>query len=78
MERLFDKELLGGGDIKLLFVTGIYLGWEKNLWALLFASIIGIAIGMMMLKRKTKDQQADSYFPFGPAIAAGAMITMIA
>ena len=68
IERFFQKELLGGGDIKLLFVTGMYLGWERNLWAFLFACILGIGIGMI--------KKEGTYFPFGPAITVGVLLAI--
>ena len=71
MERILQKEAMGGGDIKLLFVTGLYLGWEKNLLAIFFACIIGIAIGMM---QKKKQEDETEYFSFGPSIAVGAVV----
>lgn len=73
VEKIWKKEVLGGGDIKLLFVTGMYLGWEGNLLALFFACIIGIVIGLVQMKREEK----DSYFPLGPAIALGAVCAML-
>ena len=70
-EKVLQKEVLGGGDIKLLFVTGMYLGWERNLWTLLLACIVGCVIGLIQTKK-----QKDSYFPFGPSIAFGALLSM--
>ena len=69
IERLWKKDALGGGDIKLIFVTGLYLGWEKNLWMLLIACIIGISI---RLYNSSKEE-----FPFGPSIAVAAVICTI-
>ena len=72
-EKRWKRELLGGGDIKLLFVTGIYLGWERNLWALFIACLIGIGMGVMQRKKEEKDR----YFPFGPALSIGAVCAML-
>lgn len=66
-EKLYQMELIGGGDIKLLFVTGLYLGWERNLWTLFFACLIGCVVGLT---------QKNTYFPFGPSIAVAAIISM--
>ena len=71
-EKISHKYLLGGGDIKLLFVTGIYLGWEKNLWTLFIACLIGCLMSLFFLKKG----KTDSYFPFGPSIAIAAIISM--
>ncbi len=71
-ESIFHKYLLGGGDIKLLFVTGMYLGWEKNLWALFIACLIGCVFDLMQIRKEKR----DAYFPFGPSIAIAAIISM--
>lgn len=76
MEKILKKEAMGGGDIKLLFVTGMYIGWAQNLLAIFFACIIGIVVGMIQMK-KQEDEEASVYFPFGPSIAVGAVISML-
>lgn len=77
MEKILKKEAMGGGDIKLLFVTGMYLGWAENLLAIFFACIIGIAVGMVQMKKQEGKSEDSVYFPFGPSIAAGAVISML-
>lgn len=71
-ERLLNKYLLGGGDIKLVFVTGIYLGWEKNLWVLFIACLLGSVFVLLKQKRT----ETYIHFPFGPSIALAAIISM--
>ena len=75
MEKILKKDAMGGGDIKLLFVTGIYLGWAENLLAIFFACIIGIVVGMVQMKQSEDEESV--YFPFGPSIAMGAVIAML-
>ena len=75
MEHILKKEAMGGGDIKLLFVTGLYLGWERNLLAIFLACIIGIVIGMVQMRKK-EDEAEMEYFPFGPSIAVGAVLSL--
>lgn len=64
MERILQKEAMGGGDIKLIFVTGLYLGWAKNLMVILFACIIGIVVGTIQQK-KAAELQAPEGHPTG-------------
>lgn len=73
LESIFHKYLFGGGDIKLLFVTGIYLGWERNLWTLFIACLIGCVWGLWQAQKCEEDKR---YFPFGPSIAFAAIISM--
>ena len=75
MEKIWKKEAMGGGDIKLLFVTGMYIGWAENLLALFFACIIGIIAGVVQQKKADTDESV--YFPFGPSIALGAFLSML-
>lgn len=72
MEKIWKKDAMGGGDIKLFFVTGMYLGWLQNILVLFIACVIGIVIGMISQSRKQ-----TPYFAFGPAIALSTVFVMI-
>lgn len=72
-EKLRKVEAMGGGDIKLLFVTGLYLGWQRNLLCLLLACILGIVFGLIANRKK----DAQTLFPWGPAITASAILTLL-
>lgn len=66
-DKLTGKESMGGGDIKLYFVAGLYLsGWSVYLCVLL-SCIIGLLTAGLMKKRK---------IPFGPSIAAALVVCM--
>ncbi|MCL2491796.1 MAG: A24 family peptidase [Coriobacteriia bacterium] len=65
----------GGGDIKLMFAAGIYLGWETALAALLIGCLLGGVAAIIMLasghaSRKTK-------IAFGPYLALGIAIAAL-
>lgn len=67
--------VMGGGDIKLMFAIGAFLGVKGTLWALLLAFIISsiISIALILLKIKgTKD-----YIPFGPFLSLGSFISLL-
>lgn len=66
MDRILKKDTLGGGDIKLFAVTGLYLGAAGTLFTLLFACLLGLLLAAAL--RRAPGQP----FPFGPAIAAAA------
>ncbi len=76
-EKLRKVEAMGGGDLKLLFVTGLWLGWAKNLLCLLLACILGIAFGLATQKRRAAQENAK-VFPWGPSICAAGIVTMLA
>ncbi len=65
-DRLTGKESLGGGDIKLFFMTGLFLNsaWEI-LFYLIFSCLLGL--GFAALRRSQR-------LPFGPSIAAACFI----
>ena len=67
-------EAMGGGDIKLLFVTGLYLGWQLNILCLFLACILGILFGLIANRKK----DSQTLFPWGPAITAAAIVTLLA
>lgn len=61
---IISKGSIGGGDIKLIFGLGMWLGSEKLLIVALIGTILGgaAAVMMILLKKKTR----DSYFAYGP------------
>lgn len=66
IDGILKKESLGGGDIKLFAVMGLYLGMNDSLYAVLLACLLTLAF--MALCRK-KLRRTGGILPFGPAIA---------
>lgn len=67
-KKIYKKEAMGGGDVKLLAAGGSFIG-IKIIYALLIASFLGAFFGILIIflkKRKLSD-----FMPFGPYIAAG-------
>ena len=69
-ERLLGREVMGGGDIKLLFVLSFYLDWANMLLLLLVSCIFGI------LWSVPAGWKRGTAVPFGPFLAAGAVMTV--
>lgn len=63
---------MGGGDVKLMFSLGIFLGAYKVLLSLFFAFIIAAGISIILLIFKIIDRK--DHIPFGPFLAAGSFI----
>lgn len=63
---------IGGGDVKLVAVSGLYVGFPGIMYATLYgfalASLYSIVL-MMMKKLSKKD-----FIPFGPFISIGVII----
>lgn len=68
MDKLLGKESLGGGDVKLLFVLGLYLGVVPGLFTLILACVLGLFT--VVLKK-------ESRIPFGPSIAVAAWCMLL-
>ena len=67
-DRLLGKESLGGGDIKLFFMTGLFLGTAVSLFSLILSCILGLFVAVGMKQNR---------IPFGPAISAAAFISLL-
>lgn len=74
MDKILGKDSLGGGDIKLFMIMGLYLGPIKLMFALIISSIAGL-ITAFADKRFHPDR--EGYFPFGPAIALSIWIMQL-
>lgn len=71
MDKLLKKESLGGGDVKLFAVCGLYLGFAGSLFGMLFACLFGLLFSRL---RGAKNGQP---FPFGPAISLAAALMLL-
>jgi len=62
---------MGGGDIKLLAMMGVLIGWQGVLFTIFISSAIGATTGLLvMLVQKGNLKLA---VPFGPFLAIGAV-----
>lgn len=68
--RVFRRDALGGGDVKLLAGVGAFLGWRGVLTTWFLASIFGSLVFLVLKFRRKMNWGA--YLPFGPFLAAGA------
>ncbi len=74
MDRILKKDSLGGGDIKLYFVVGLYLGIAATLFSLLLACVLGLLFAFL---RKRFGKEKNEQIPFGPSIAAAAAVMLL-
>ena len=67
---LLTKGVIGGGDIKLIFVMGLWLGAEKLLQVIAGGFILsGLAAGMMLLLGRWTMQERFAYSPYFSLLA---------
>ncbi len=72
--KIFKKEAMGMGDVKLAFVSGFFFGWQIILWALYLGFIVAIlAIGIMWVVRRNR---LPKQIPMGPFFAAGFILNL--
>lgn len=65
----------GGGDIKLMAVCGLAVGWQLNVLAVFIAIVFGGFYGIILLA--TKKATRKQHFAFGPFLAFGVMVSLL-
>jgi leader peptidase (prepilin peptidase)/N-methyltransferase len=71
-EKIFKKEAMGMGDVKLLAAIGAFVGWQGTIFTLLISSVVGGLVGLLLVALRQKQWQ--SRIPYGPYIALGAVV----
>lgn len=72
---VLKKEGLGFGDVKLAFATGLLLGWQKFILAILIGSVCACLI--LIPIKIIKKTDSDTEFPFGPFISVGVFVALL-
>lgn len=71
---LTKKESMGGGDIKLSLLLGLFLGFPNIVVSLYLAFLTGAIISIILILWKKKTSLKDS-LPFGPFLIMAALIS---
>lgn len=69
---------MGGGDVKLAGLLGLYLGWLG--WAAVSTATLaafGLAALVVLLRRVTGQTVPDGLVAFGPYMIAGALLAVV-
>ena len=66
---IFKKESMGGGDIKLMFVIGMALGFPLSIISVFLASFIALPIALIITHKNSNHE-----IPFGPFLSIATMI----
>ena len=66
-DKISGKETMGGGDIKLFFVAGLYLGTAVGFFNLILSCVTGLLFVAFMKKRR---------IPFGPSISLATCLSL--
>jgi leader peptidase (prepilin peptidase)/N-methyltransferase len=73
--RMTGQEGMGGGDVKMLAMIGAFLGWKLVLVTLVFSSVAGSIIGVLVLA--TRRGGMKHALPYGTCLALGALIASL-
>lgn len=71
-DKIFKRESLGGGDIKLSFIIGLTLGYRLGLCALILSAFLALPYSIASLNFKKNNEVA-----FGPFLAASLFIVFL-
>lgn len=73
--RYSGEEGMGGGDVKMLAMIGAFLGWQQVLITLVFSSIAGAVIGIIVLAIKRGGMKYA--LPYGTFLAVAGLIASL-
>ncbi|MBQ1496070.1 MAG: prepilin peptidase [Bacilli bacterium] len=68
-DMIFKKESLGGGDVKMMCLIAIMMGYKMSIIVIFIASFIALPISIYNAYRKS-----EAMLPFGPYLAAATVI----
>ena len=74
LARLFGKEGIGMGDIKLFAVIGFYVGNREILWLMMASLLVAMISGLFKVAKKKLSLKDP--ISFGPYIATGSILIM--
>lgn len=74
MDRILLRDSMGGGDIKLFALVGLYLGFAASLFAVILACVFGL---LFALVRRLIPGERKAQIPFGPSIAASSAVILL-
>lgn len=64
---------IGGGDMKLMAVCGLFLGWKEIILAFLLGCIIGSAVHIIRMRVS----KCDHVLALGPYLSIGVFVSML-
>jgi leader peptidase (prepilin peptidase)/N-methyltransferase len=71
-EIVLPREAMGLGDVKFLGAIGAFIGWQGAVFSLMVSSMIGAAVGIILILLRRREW--SSRMPYGPYIAAAAVL----
>ena len=70
------KKAMGGGDIKLMVLNGLFLGaWPEQAMVIAFSALSGAILGTILIISGVKSRQSP--IPYGPFLAGAAVLVLL-
>lgn len=76
-DKVLGKESMGGGDIKLLAMLGLHIGFPLTLLSLVLSCFLGIGFALIVPKRFDDEGNEIGVIPFGPSICLATFIVAL-
>ena len=71
-DKVFKKESLGGGDIKLMFLFGLVLSFPMSICTIFLATFIAFPVALLILF-----SDKENVIPFGPFLSMAAILLLV-
>jgi leader peptidase (prepilin peptidase)/N-methyltransferase len=71
-EITLPREAMGLGDVKFMAAIGAFIGWQGAIFSLMASSVIGAAVGSVLILLHRREW--SSRMPYGPYIALAAVL----
>jgi leader peptidase (prepilin peptidase)/N-methyltransferase len=71
-EIVVPREAMGFGDVKFMAAIGAFIGWQGVLFSLMVSSLLGSAVGILLIALRKREW--SSRLPYGPYLAVAAAI----
>ncbi len=68
-DKVMGRESMGGGDLKLLFVAGLFFGWRQCLFLIVVACIFGI-VAALIPRTESAQPTAGGFSPADASVDA--------
>ena len=74
--KIFRKDALGFGDVKLMGAVGAFFGPSAVLFVLIVSSLVGSVVGVGLIIRGRAKIGGFTAVPYGPFIAVATLVWM--